>query len=68
MFFKPKAKALAQKALEDAERNLLHYENQERYARHMKEYYQESITDLNKRLMVCVTHNAESKAAANAGY
>lgn len=69
MFFKPKAKDIAQKNLEEAERNVLHYENQERLARHMRLYYEETIADLNKRLMVCVTHNAESKKAqANAGY
>jgi len=49
MFFKPKAKDIAQRNLEEAERNLLVHESQELYHRKMKEYYQESIKTLDAR-------------------
>lgn len=50
MFFKPKAKNIAKRDLEEAERQLLVYENQELFARHMKEYYAESIKRLTQHV------------------
>lgn len=66
MFFKPKAKNIAQRNLEEAERNLLVHESQELYHRKMKEYYVESIRTLEAHATGAAIPVA--KAQASAGY